>query len=183
MRRTVTQTAWLLALIGCTETEPQAMEYATSTAGPTTPLTTVEPLPEVCINELMPANKGSLTLPDGTTPDWIELAVRDGSADLDGWFLVNDAGTPERYSLSGLSVNPDEPLLLFASETSDDGGFPWKLDALGERVGLVDPTGDTLWVEWSTVADDSALFRTTDCCSGPDCWAQQLHGSPGFPNN
>lgn len=180
--RTVTTFGMTAVLLGaCVEYSPNTIDHDTVSDNPT--VTEDVELPALCINELMPSNTGSLQAVNGSSPDWLEIAVVEGSHVLQGWTLLSGREQNQTLDLTGRTLSTDAPLLLYSTEGDPENGFDWKLDSLGEQVGLMDPNGNTQWVEWSAVADDYALFRASDCCSGPDCWMQGLYGSPGLPNN
>ena len=71
------------------------------------------------ISEVMSKNSGSLTAPDGSTPDWIELYNASGKAiNLKGYMLSDNPRKPDKY--------------VFEAGTIDAGGY---LLALRHRQG------------------------------------------------
>jgi hypothetical protein len=130
---------------------------------------------EVCVNELMPANR---TIDVSFPPsDWIELHDP-GDADvlLDGWTLSDDRAEPDAASLDGLVVPAGGFLVLLA----DDAELPFTLADDGEEVVLTAPDGRASVVRYGPVEDDVALARATDCCE--DCIERVWRGTPGRSN-
>lgn len=69
------------------------------------------------INELMSSNVGTVEDEDGDTPDWIEIFNYGNSAvNLGDYFLSDDAGELLKWQFPALTLAPNEPLLVFASD-------------------------------------------------------------------
>jgi hypothetical protein len=112
------------------------------------------PLPsfgQVVINEFMARNGDTIVLPDGSSPDWIEL-YNGGSntVDLTGWFLYNHPTNPDdQWEFPAVSLSTGEYLVVYAS--GDDQRDPaqplhtnFKLGGDGEYLALLRPDGNTV---------------------------------------
>ncbi len=201
--------AWLLGLLaGCTsrvdtgppgpdDTGPPPDDTAgaaddTGTGGPDDTADTggdtgrpaSDGLLALCINEFMPANEASLSLGDGTWPDWIELH-NPGVADvgLAGWGITDDRTEPTAEVLTGDLVIPAGGfLLLYADHQAGPDHLRFRLDADGGEVALFDPEGDGQIITYGNVEDDFSVSRRTDCCTGEGCLGFDFHGTPGITN-
>ena len=101
------------------------------------------------ISEIMAANDHSIRDFDGETSDWIELHnAGDESANLDGWFLTDDARNLTKWPFpDGLSIDPDEYQVVHAS--GRDRIMPnqeihtnFRLSSRGEFLALVARDGE-----------------------------------------
>jgi hypothetical protein len=154
---------------------PEIIEDTGEEAVPGDPIT-------VFINELMPANDGTLEI-DGDTPDWLEL-YNPGPADLmlGGFTITDDLETPRKAVLDdSLMVPADGFLVLFASDT--DAGpahLPFKLSSEGEALGLFFPSGAPAdQIRFGALSDNLSLAREDD---GADQWAVTATPTPGSAN-
>ena len=105
------------------------------------------------ITEFMASNSDTLTLPDGSSPDWIEIHNTSGTEiDLEGWHLTDDSESPNKWTFPENSTIPaNDYLLIYASgfETPpSDDHTNFKLDDQGEYLALVQPDG-TIQQEFS----------------------------------
>ena len=110
------------------------------------------------INEVMSSNGFTLYDEDGDTPDWIELYNSSGSnLDLSGYGLTDDAGDLDKWTFPDLLIEPEEFLVVFASEKNRtdiisqwdaviDWGDQWKY-----FVGNSNPT-----VHWKELSFDDS---------------------------
>jgi len=130
----------------------------------------------VTINEFLAVNDGGLRDEDGDRSDWIE--IRNGEAiavDLAGWFLTDDAGDLQKWSLPELQLPPGGFAIVFASgkDRPSTAGSPhtsFKLSSGGEYLALVEPDGVSIAHEYAPeypgqVADVSFGF-SPDSTSG-----------------
>lgn len=98
--------------------------------------------PEVVISEILAANITGLKDEDGEPQDWIELHNRGPSqANLNGWSLSDEAGSPGKWVLPAISLGAGQRLLIFASgkdRRTPGAGLHtnFKLGADGEYLGL-----------------------------------------------
>ena len=100
------------------------------------------------INEFMASNDDALVLPDGSSPDWIEIHNPGAtSINLTGWHLTDDPEAPARWTFpTGVTVEPGGFLLVYASGDNllDPAGelhTNFELEQAGEYLALVDPGG------------------------------------------
>jgi len=138
----------------------------------------------VCLNELMAVNDYALVLEDGTSPDWVELHnPSEIAVSLDGWALDNEADG-RSSPLDGLVVEPEDFLLLYASEGAQSGPehLAFNLSSDGGSVFLKAPDGGGERMVFGRLEDDHSVARDTDCCTEPDCLAHRYRGTPGESN-
>src|SRR5262245_53936542 len=100
------------------------------------------------ISEFLAENDGLVRDEDGESPDWIELN-NDGlaPANLDGWFLTDDAANLTKWRLPAVTVPVGGYLLVFASGKNRTNGTlhtNFQLDNAGEYLALVQPDGVTV---------------------------------------
>jgi hypothetical protein len=118
----------------------------------------------VVINEFMASNTTVLADDDSEYPDWIEIKNRsDIVVNLEGWYLTDDAGEPDKWQFPDVSIEPDGFLVVFASskDRSSDPNYPlhtnFNLDITGEYLGLYRPDEtvvDEFSPEFPTQAED-----------------------------
>ena len=142
-----------------------------------------DPIP-FCINELMAVNKGSTTLQNGDTPDWIELYnPTDTPISLQGWTISDDVNAESPDLLDGLTLQPFEYLVVYASgdDTPGDRRMNFTLDDEGEQVTVRAPDARRMTVNFPRSTNDMAFARASDCCVG-DCWTVIPYGTPAATN-
>ncbi|MFZ5480025.1 MAG: lamin tail domain-containing protein [Myxococcota bacterium] len=182
----------LAACQGETAVTPTDTSLPTDTSPPTDSTPTGDDTGEapppitLCVNEFMPDNESSAEDDTNRHSDWIELHnFGDEPVSLAGWGVTDDRADPWRHELSAaLEMEPGDFLLLWASGEPDygDDHLPFELSADGGDVGLYSPDGRGQVVAYGTVADDFAVARVTDCCTGDGCFEFQFHGTPGISN-
>ncbi|MDP6523840.1 MAG: lamin tail domain-containing protein [Kiritimatiellia bacterium] len=97
------------------------------------------------INEFLAINDSVLADEDGDYSDWIE--IYNGSSNtvvLDGWFLTDDDGNPDKWRIPNVSLNTGEYVVVFASNKDRDNPASelhtdFKLSGDGEYLALVEP--------------------------------------------
>lgn len=136
------------------------------------------------LNELMPANRATLTDEDGDSPDWIELYNGSGQpVDLAGWVLSDDDLNRRKWTFPAYAIEPGEYLVVFVSgkDRRDPAGelhANFKLSSKGEAVRLYDPQGAAVsYIEYDAAVPDQSLSRTPD-----GSVTALLDPSPGQPN-
>ncbi|MDO4493317.1 MAG: lamin tail domain-containing protein [Clostridia bacterium] len=143
--------------------------------------------PGVYINEFMASNASTITGPDGTYCDWIELYnTSDRAIDLSGYGLSDTATRPLKSVLpQGTTIAPHGVLLIFC--TGRDGGTPEKpevsfgLASYKESVVLSTPAGKILdSVDYERAVTDHSIMRSPD---GTGLWQETTQPTPGYPNN
>jgi hypothetical protein len=125
------------------------------------------------ISEVMSSNRSSLTLPDGSTPDWIELCnPTSKTIDLTGYMLSDNARKPNKHVFAGGAIESGAYLLVYAdgrkptasaataaTDAASTGGpgdtdvieLPFRVSSAGERIVLATPNG-TVADEWAVPA-------------------------------
>ena len=100
------------------------------------------------ISEFMASNDDALVLPDGSSPDWIEIHnPTDSPIDLAGWHLTDNSQNPTRWTFpAGVSLAPNSFLLVYATgdnlvDPAGDLHTDFQLEQSGEYLALVDPNG------------------------------------------
>ena len=100
------------------------------------------------INEFMASNDDALVLPDGSSPDWIEIH-NPGTTPLAlaGWHLTDDPQLPTRWTFpAGVTLAPGSFLLVYATglnlnDPTGDLHTNFQLTQSGEYLALVNPAG------------------------------------------
>lgn len=100
------------------------------------------------INEFMASNDDALILPDGSSPDWIEIHNPGASPiNLAGWHLTDNAQNPTRWTFpAGVTLAANGYLLVYATgdnllDPAGDLHTDFQLEQSGEYLALVDPSG------------------------------------------
>lgn len=138
--------------------------------------------PDARINEVMASNQAAIEAPDGTFPDWFELANFGANAvDLSGSSLTDDPADPTKFVFpAAASLAAGEYRVIWADgDGLGPDTVPFKLAAAGESVSWFGPDG----APWDTMAfgpqeTDVAWARSPD---GGELWATATP-SPGEPN-
>ena len=135
----------------------------------------------VIISELMEKNRAVLRDEDGDFSDWIELHnVSDKAVSLSGWRISDKSGDPG-WAFPGVTIEPGEYLLVFASGKDKSGSELHTDFSLSgdETVYLLSPAG--------SVADQAACGGTeadvSMALSDGGEWVQSLYPTPGFENS
>ena len=141
----------------------------------------------VVLNEVCAENDSSLPDEDGDSPDWVELYNNgDGSVNLSGWGLSDDALLPFKWTFpAGTVLAGRRFLIVFASDKNRAVvGQPlhanWQIRAAGEAVFLTRP--DTTLADSAPSAhlrDDVTLGRHPN---GTGVWRFFVVPSPGKTN-
>ncbi len=103
------------------------------------------PLADVILSEFMADNDNGIRDDFGSRSDWIELLNRSGTAaELDGYFLTDDAGNLTKWRFPAVSLDAGAFLLVWASEKDQTNPLAplhtnFKLSASGDYLALVDP--------------------------------------------
>ncbi|MFV2069642.1 MAG: chitobiase/beta-hexosaminidase C-terminal domain-containing protein, partial [Pirellulales bacterium] len=143
---------------------------------------------DVTITELMASNGNTLLDEDGASSDWIELFNRgDATVSLDGWFLTDDAATPEKWQLPGVTLDPGAYLVVFASGKDRAPAVGelhtnFKLSASGEYVGLIEPGGTVVSEFGSDGTDYPTQFTDISYGATPAGSRFFAEPTPGEPN-
>ena len=145
--------------------------------------------PTVIISEFMADNAHGIQDEDGTRADWIEL-YNPGplDANLDGWFLTDNAGNPSQWRFPAVSLGVNKYLLVWASaKNRTNAAAPlhtnFKLAKSGGYLGLYDARTNVL-SEFAPVYP----LQTSDVSYGRDRVDPSLVGffttpTPGAQNS
>jgi len=142
--------------------------------------------PSIVINEIMASNGTTFSDEDGDYEDWIELYNSgDKMVNLDGWGISDDYDNPFRWVLPAVTIEPDEYLLIWASnkDRSDVDGelhTNFAISSSGEEVLLTNPNGDRIdVVSPRPIPRDLSWGRFPD---GSDNWFYFKKATPGTTN-
>jgi len=100
------------------------------------------------ISEFMASNADTLADEDDDFSDWIEIYnPADTTANLDRWYLTDDATNLTKWRFPAVSIDPGGYLVVFASAKNrldpTELHTNFELDAGGEYLALVEPDGVT----------------------------------------
>ena len=97
--------------------------------------------PKLVINEFMASNNNTITDNHGEYEDWIELYNADDTDILlSNYYLSDNSEDFNKWQLPNISLVPDEYLLIWADEDSEQGDTHanFKLSKGGEKIGIYD---------------------------------------------
>ena len=97
--------------------------------------------PKLVINEFMASNNNTITDNHGEYEDWIELYNADDTDILlSNYYLSDNSEDHNKWQLPNISLGPDEYLLIWADEDSEQGDTHanFKLSKGGEKIGIYD---------------------------------------------
>jgi hypothetical protein len=81
----------------------------------------------IVINEIMASNSKTIRDEDGDSPDWIELYnSSSASIDLNGFGISDDAADPFKWTFPSLMLEPQEFLVVFASDKNRRDWIHWE---------------------------------------------------------
>ncbi len=98
----------------------------------------------VVINELLASNDQVMQDEFGEFDDWIELYnFSDQAISLEGYYLSDQPDNLEKWSIKGLSIEPDGYLIIWLDDDDEQGSnhTNFKLSADGEQLFLSNPDG------------------------------------------
>ena len=107
---------------------------------------------DLAINEFVASNGSSYTNAQGLTPDWIEIHNNGPSpADLNGWYLTDDAGNLVKWAFPSTNILANQYLVICADVSSsqvilNELHTNFKLAADGEYLALVYSNGTAMVV-------------------------------------
>ncbi|MDE0837634.1 MAG: lamin tail domain-containing protein [Kiritimatiellae bacterium] len=142
---------------------------------------------DIVINEFLADNATTVADPEGDKDDWIEL-YNGGTTDIDvaGMYLTDNLGNPTKHLIdtNSLIIGPDDHLLFWADEDTDDGPMHlnFKLAASGEQIGLYNTDGSTLIdsITFGQQLPDISYGRYPD---GSDDWRSMNIPTPDDVND
>jgi len=109
----------------------------------------------VVISEFMASNSTTLADEDGDFPDWLELYnAGSTAADLNGWFLTDDANELDKWRVPEVTLDPGRFLVVFASNKDriNPQSFlhtNFALRSGGEYLALVEPDGRSVAFQYA----------------------------------
>ena len=140
--------------------------------------------PIIRLSEVLAANR-SVQLPDGTTPDLVELVnLGTEPADLGGFRLTNDPEDPDRFIFpTGTVLKPGAYLVLRAATgPADQGYLGFRLNADGDGLWLYAPSDQGLLlidsIRFGPQIPDLSVARMPD---GSWKLAEPTFGRPNRP--
>ncbi len=141
----------------------------------------------VRINELMASNRTTVSIADGTYPDYIELYNTTGNAvDLSGHGLSDNAAQPLEWVFpENTVIEANSYLLIYCTGQNGliEGELhaPFGLKAYGETAVLSDTRGAVLdEITYPTLDSDMAFAREID---GTGDFVGTMQPTPGYPNS
>ena len=139
----------------------------------------------VRINEIMASNSNTLSLRDGSTPDWIEIAnVSKKSVNLKGYSLSKSTNSASVFVFPDMTLQAGECVLVYADSrlrdvAGEDLHAPFRIGASGDALMLfneADTAVDT--VNIPALGRDEAYARTA-----VDKWTATRQATPWMENS
>lgn len=161
------------------------VKKANSTVKKATTITEIHSGGPLRINEIMSSNRDTLSIADGSSPDWVEIInVSDRSVDLAGYQLAESAGSALVFTFPEMWLEPDECVLVYCdSRLREEAGqelhAPFKLSSSGGTLMLfnaADTAVDT--VNIPALGRDCAYARVST-----SAWEESILPTPGLPNS
>ena len=124
---------------------------------------------DLVISEIMAANRSTITLSDGTTPDWIEIRNNsDRAIDLGGYALSKNAKNPAKWVFPNVTLGAGQHLAVLC--TGNNVKDPTKtletnfsLSREGDKIFLFSPDAKILdRFEFGTARNDISVGRDTN---------------------
>ena len=146
--------------------------------------------PSVVITEVMAANAMTVTDPEGSYSDWIEIAnVSGDDFDLSGCGLSDDTAEPLKWRFPDVTLKAGESLVIFCSGLavaySGEGPLEadFKLSAHGMAAMLSDESGRMMdSVTSEEMKTDWSYAREYQSGAPTDSWVMTSQPTPGYPN-
>jgi hypothetical protein len=118
-------------------------------------LSTAAACAQLRISEFMASNTRTLADENGSYEDWIEIQnISTATVNLFDWALTDSSGNLTKWKFPSTNLPPGGFLVVFASNKDRrTAGAPlhtnFKLDAGGEYLALVDPTGTNIATQFA----------------------------------
>lgn len=144
--------------------------------------------PDVIISEFLASNATGIRDEDGTRSDWIELHNHgEEDADLEGWFLTDDASRPTQWRFPAVRLAAGEFLLVWASgKDRRVPGAPlhanFSLAAGGEYLALLDARTNIVSAFAPAYPAQQADISYGRDRADPSITGYFLQPTPGAPN-
>ncbi|MBQ8506504.1 MAG: lamin tail domain-containing protein [Clostridia bacterium] len=136
------------------------------------------------INEIMTSNRNTLSIADGSSPDWVEIMnVSGGSVNLAGYQLAENASSALVFTFPEIWLEPDECILVYCDsrlrETAgEDLHAPFRLSSAGDTLMLFnaeDTAVDTINIP--VLSRDRSYARLS-----ASSWEESAEPTPGLAN-
>ena len=137
------------------------------------------------INEIMASNSNTLSLQDGTTPDWIEISnVSSKAVNLSGYSLSKSTNSASVFVFPDMMLSAGESVLVYADSrlrdnAGDDLHAPFRIGASGDTLMLfneADVAVDT--VNIPALGKDEAYARVDTAQ-----WTNTYQATPWLENS
>ena len=137
------------------------------------------------INEIMASNSNTLSLQDGTTPDWIEISnVSSKAVNLSGYSLSKSTNSASVFVFPDIMLSAGESVLVYADSrlrdnAGDDLHAPFRIGASGDTLMLfneADVAVDT--VNIPALGKDEAYARVDTAQ-----WTNTYQATPWLENS
>ena len=136
------------------------------------------------INEVMTGNQSVLSIEDGSTPDWIEIAnIGKSAVNLSGYSLSKTANAVTVFTFPEVWLNAGECLLVYADSrlratAGEDLHAPFRLSSMGDTLMLFNANGTAIdTVNLPAVTRNYSYVRLDT-----SRWAESSMPTPGLLN-
>lgn len=136
------------------------------------------------INEIMTSNSSTLSIEDGTSPDWIEVAnIGNAPVNIGGYALSKATNSAQVFTFPEMTLEAGECVLVYAdSKLRNDAGeslhAPFRLSSAGDPLLLFNRSGTAIdTVNIPAVVRDSSYARVSD-----SAWEVSTMVTPGLLN-
>ena len=136
------------------------------------------------INEVMTSNSNTLSIEDGTSPDWIEVAnISNAPVDIGGYALSKATNSAQVFTFPEMTLEAGECVLVYAdSKLRTNAGeslhAPFRLSSAGDPLLLFNRSGTAIdTVNIPAVVRDSSYARVSD-----SAWETSTMVTPGMLN-
>lgn len=136
------------------------------------------------INEIMSSNRSTLSLEDGTSPDWIEVSNISGKpVSLQGWSLSKTENDVRVFTFPAMELAAGDSVLVYAdSRLRDDPAqalhAPFGLSSSGDTLMLFNAGGSAVdTVNLPALSADQSYARMGDFA-----WQACATATPGLSN-
>ena len=144
---------------------------------------------QVIINEFSAANMDGLTDNYGEHEDWIELYnAGTSTVDLAGYFLSDNVNNSDKWPIpAGISIEPGEHLIIFASDRDEVSGFSnihagFKITQTKQEYIALFNAQQTLLDAIQITQPNQVNHSTGRVTDGDPSWGIFQNPTPGGPN-
>ena len=136
------------------------------------------------INEVMTSNSNTLSIEDGTSPDWIEVAnIGSAPVNIGGYALSKATNSAQVFTFPDMTLEAGECVLVYAdsklrSNAGESLHAPFRLSSAGDPLLLFNHSGTAIdTVNIPAVVRDSSYARVSD-----SKWEVSTMVTPGMLN-